>query len=604
MGRVRTIIYQISLHGSAYDARKKQWSDIYSETGCKPRRGWLDPIHNRSVLKGEFGCSVSHLRVWEKIANSNSNGIILEEDAVYDSIDTDKVDRLLNSHDSVWLGYRWNDMGYWYNCHAYAITPDTARLLIQDFKDNIIPVDEWVPLKLKHKQNYFYEKEVVTQIPRSTRPSTIEEEDSPMIDSSKINIITVATDETKMWPLSQSCDKHQINLVNLGKGDSWKSEMEGYDGLRKVELVKNLVKDLAKDEIVLFVDGYDTFFTEGYETIVQRFLDFDVDILFGAEQECWPITDNHFYKESWIDDGTPYRYLNSGLYIGYAGAINEFLNLPSTDAKGDDQLYCQTRYLKLIDGTVETEYANKVGLDYEAYIFQNHDTSIKIVNGQLWNDKTNCCGCIYHGNGGKSEKDFFYSLAEQFGYKELSSPITRTSRDLSYKEVAQDLLVTKLLSESECKDLIAKSDALGGWGNLDGDKFPAQEIRLKKLGLWKQYEVLWRDRLFKICEKHWKPVEYMGLRDAFTMRYAMDTQKSLGLHTDASLITGSVKLNDNYEGATLYFPRQDFTNLDVPVGSCILFPSQVTHGHYVDELQSGVKYSLTMWTSRYVGDEN
>ena len=38
------------------------------------------------------------------------------------------------------------------------------------------------------------------------------------------------------------------------------------------------------------------------------------------------------------------EYLNSGLYIGYAGAINDFLNLPSTDAKGDDQLYCQTRY--------------------------------------------------------------------------------------------------------------------------------------------------------------------------------------------------------------------------------------------------------------------
>ena len=593
------IVYQISLHGSAYDARGKTWQQIYSESLCKPRIGWLDPIHNRTLLKGEFGCSVSHLRVWEKIANSNSNGIILEEDAVYDSIDTDKVNVLLNSHDSVWLGYRLNDMGYWYNCHAYAITPDTAKLLVQDFKDNIIPVDEWVPMKLKDKHNYFYKEEAVTQIPRSIRPSTIEEEDNPMIDSSKINIITVATDETKMWPLSQSCDKHEINIVNLGKSDSWKSEMEGYDGIRKIELVKNLVKDLAKDEIVLFVDGYDTFFTEGYETVVQRFLDFNVDILFGAEQECWPITNDQSYKNRWPDMLTPYRYLNSGLYIGYAGALHDFFELPSTDDKGDDQLYCQSRYLSEYEG-----FSHKVALDYESYIFQNHDTSIKKINGQLFNDRTNCCGCIYHGNGGKSEKDFFYSLAKEFGYKKPFSYTTRTSRDLDYKEVAQDLLVTKLLSESECKDLIAKSDALGGWGNLEGDKFPAQEIRLKRLGLWKQYEALWKDRLFKICEKHWKPVEYMGLRDAFTMRYAMDTQKSLGLHTDASLITGSVKLNDNYEGATLYFPRQDFTNLDVPVGSCILFPSQVTHGHYVDELRSGVKYSLTMWTSRYVGDEN
>lgn len=593
------IVYQISLHGSAYDARGKTWEQIYSESFCKPCTGWLDPIHNRTLLKGEFGCSVSHLKVWEKIANSNSNGIILEEDAVYDNIDTDKVDRLLNSHDSVWLGYRLNDMGYWYNCHAYAITPDTARMLIQDFKDNIIPVDEWVPMKLKYKQNYFYKEEVVTQIPRSSRPSTIEEEDTPMIDPSKVRILTVATDETKMWPLSQSTDKYDINLTNLGKGDSWNSEMEGYDGIRKIELVNDFVKQLPKDDIVLFVDGYDTFFTEEYTTVVQRFLDFDVDILFGAEQECWPITNDQSYKNRWPDMLTPYRYLNSGLYIGYAGALHDFFELPSTDDNGDDQLYCQSRYLANYE-----DFPYKIALDYEAYIFQNHDTSIRKVNGQLWNDITNCCGCIYHGNGGKSEKDFFYSLAKEFGYEKPFSYTTRASRDLDYKEVAQDLLVTRLLSESECKDLIAKSDALGGWGNLDGDKFPAQEIRLKRLGLWKQYEALWKDRLFKICEKHWKPVEYMGLRDAFTMRYAMDTQKSLGLHTDASLITGSVKLNDNYEGATLYFPRQDFTNLDVPVGSCILFPSQVTHGHYVDELQSGVKYSLTMWTSRYVGDEN
>jgi hypothetical protein len=145
---------------------------------------------------------------------------------------------------------------------------------------------------------------------------------------------------------------------------------------------------------------------------------------------------------------------------------------------------------------------------------------------------------------------------------------------------------------------------VGGWGELDGDKFPAQELRIRNLGLWEQYEKLWKEKLAKIAMQHWEPYAHIGLRDAFTMRYSMDTQKDLGWHTDASLVTGSVKLNDNYEGATLIFPRQEFTNIDVPVGHCILFPSDVTHGHYVDELQSGTKYSLTMWTSRYEGDVN
>ena len=99
-------------------------------------------------------------------------------------------------------------------------------------------------------------------------------------------------------------------------------------------------------------------------------------------------------------------------------------------------------------------------------------------------------------------------------------------------------------------------------------------------------------------------MEHYGLRDAFTMRYTTDTQTSLALHTDASLVTGSVKLNSYYEGAELIFPRQDFSNINVKNGQCILFPAQVTHGHYVNELKSGVKYSLTMWTSRYSGDVN
>ena len=44
------------------------------------------------------------------------------------------------------------------------------------------------------------------------------------------------------------------------------------------------------------------------------------------------------------------------------------------------------------------------------------------------------------------------------------------------------------------------------------------------------------------------------------------------------------------------FERQNFSNKDVPVGKCIIWPSMVTHGHECKELKSGVKYSLTMWS--------
>lgn len=169
------IIYQISLNGDAFDARNKDWPHLIEESNCKPNLEWVDPIMNRGLLRGEFGCAVSHLRVWEKISKSNRNGIILEEDAVYESIDPNAIDTLLKEHDSVWLGYRFNTLGYWYNAHAYAIKPETAKNLIEGFRDCIIPVDEWVPAKLKVQSNFFYHPELVTQIPRSIRPSTIEE---------------------------------------------------------------------------------------------------------------------------------------------------------------------------------------------------------------------------------------------------------------------------------------------------------------------------------------------------------------------------------------------------------------------------------------------
>ena len=593
------LLYQISLHGSAYDARDKTWDQMYSETGCKPRTDWVDPLLDRPLLKGEFGCSVSHLRVWEKIAESNLNGLILEEDAVFDEINPSHVDWMLEDHDSAWLGYRWNSLGYWYNCHAYAITPDTARILLGGFKTDIIPVDEWIPAKLKDKRNYFYPVERVTQIPRSTRPSTIE--DTPMLDQikPKLNIVTVATDVNKMWPLKTSCDSRGARVTNLGSGSDWLSAMEGFDGLPKVEIVKEYLKGLPDDDLVLFMDGYDTVLADHPDVVVERFLGFNVDILFSAEESCWPLAEDEFFMSKWKDEGTPYKYLNSGVYMGRAKAISDFLEMESTDSLGDDQLYMQTRFLT----ATTSEFPYKVALDSEAYIFQSHDPQVKVVNGQLWNPRTQCCGCIYHGNGGSEAKEFFSYILSELNVWETELDVPSIIGK-AFKEVAKDVLVVPLLSHVQCQNLIHMSEQMGTWGAMEGDKFPAQEIRAKELGVRYEIEKLWEQNLALVCESYWSPVKYMGLRDAFTMKYSMDSQKSLGLHTDASLITGSVKLNDNYEGATLYFPRQEFNNIDVPVGSCLLFPGQVTHGHYVDELKSGVKYSLTMWTSRYEGDEN
>ena len=581
------IVYQISLHGSAYDARGKDWNTVEKETSCVRDTQWRDPILNRPLLVTEFGCAVSHLKVWEKIAASNRNGIILEEDAVYESIDPSAVDTLLREHDSVWLGYRLNTLGYWYNCHAYAIRPETAKRLIEGYKDAIIPVDEWVPSKLKVQSNFFFTPEVVKQIPREVRPSTIEGE------SMQVHVLTVGTDQSKMWALEQSSKAHGIAYLNLGRQVTWMGgTMEAQGGGQKINLVRNHLESLHDGDVVLFVDGYDVIINDTLPTILERYEDMGADIIFAAEKNCWPDPT----MASQFPLSTIYRYLNSGVYMGKVSYLKAFFN-EAVPNDSDDQLWMQKRFL-----SPAWQATGSANLDYEGYIFQCDD-DVEIINGQLANGM--CCPCIYHGNGGDDAKARFKNLADKFGYieeAEVLSPIYH--KGLEYEEVASEILVTDFMSEDQCKRYIEVSESLGRWGELDGDKFPAQEIRLKELGLWDEISEQWADKLSKICEKHWHPEAYLGLRDAFTMRYSMDTQTELGLHTDASLFTGSVKLNNDYVGAELVFPRQEFTNKDVKVGQCILFPSMVTHGHKVLPLRGGKKYSLTMWTCRYEGDSN
>ncbi len=59
------IVYQIScmdlrmMHGERLEYSRE-------ETGCVRDTQWRDPILDRPLLVTEFGCAVSHLRVWEK----------------------------------------------------------------------------------------------------------------------------------------------------------------------------------------------------------------------------------------------------------------------------------------------------------------------------------------------------------------------------------------------------------------------------------------------------------------------------------------------------------------------------------------------------------
>ena len=93
----------------------------------------------------------------------------------------------------------------------------------------------------------------------------------------------------------------------------------------------------------------------------------------------------------------------------------------------------------------------------------------------------------------------------------------------------------------------------------------------------------------------WPSIDDHGLRDAFVIRYEAGAQESLRVHHDVAQISASVKLDGDYDGAELCFPRQGFDNASLPIGALLAWPSLVTHPHEVSRLRRGVKYGLTIW---------
>ena len=73
------------------------------------------------------------------------------------------------------------------------------------------------------------------------------------------------------------------------------------------------------------------------------------------------------------------------------------------------------------------------------------------------------------------------------------------------------------------------------------------------------------------------------------------TREGLRLHHDVAQVSGSVRLNDGYEGGELVFPRQEVSNGSLPVGRLLAWPSLVTHPHAAEPVRRGVKYGLTIW---------
>ena len=173
-------------------------------------------------------------------------------------------------------------------------------------------------------------------------------------------------------------------------------------------------------------------------------------------------------------------------------------------------------------------------------------------------------------------------------------------RDYKILEVASNILYMPFMTKEYAEYVTACCMEKNTWAPFKGDrKYSTYDIHLKK-EIPELYEVI-GDHLSEqvwpaVC--NWWGIEPIEVSDMFALRYTEDTQTKLDLHHDDSFVSASVKLNDDYIGAELKFPKQGFSNAAIPVGGILVWPSNITHPHKCTNLIEGEKYSLTIWTKQ------
>lgn len=216
-------------------------------------------------------------------------------------------------------------------------------------------------------------------------------------------ILTVSTNDTDGYKrYMQSADAYKLPVKVLGMGEEWEGgDMNYKGGGHKVNLVRRALKQYQNDDntIVMFTDGYDVILLGAQEDIIKNFKALNASIVFSAEAFCWP---DESIANEYPKTESPYKYLNSGGYIGYASKLYSLLDKHKIKNKDDDQLYFTNLFLSK---DIQEKY--KIRLDHKATIFQSaygatgelklQESSDGFYN--LVNEITNTTPLVLHGNG-------------------------------------------------------------------------------------------------------------------------------------------------------------------------------------------------------------
>lgn len=277
---------------------------------------------------------------------------------------------------------------------------------------------------------------------------------------STLHICTYASPYRRgVGQLETSCKALGVKLHVLGLEKPYRGFCD------KFLAVQEFIKKLPEQDIVLFLDGYDTLLLAPPEEIVEKFLAIAAPIVVSAERESYP---DGSLAVLYPPSPTTFRYVNSGLYIGFVGALRKFFKaLSPFQAEDDDQALMAHFFL---------DHSGEMVLDTHCQLFLNTAhlgvDELATEGRRVFLRETETQPIAIHGNG----KSLWYQyLYDRFFPEKYTSTITAEKKVvIALLGCTHDLVLQKQIECVTALDYPKEKIA------LFIDSYPATKKRLQE----------------------------------------------------------------------------------------------------------------------------
>lgn len=580
-----------------------------AERSFRPCRSWRNPVSHHLMTWGEVACMVGHYTAWERIARSGQSAIVVEDDVEV----LGPVPAEVLREDLVYLAGKplgkpgelvdgLQEAPYMWWLAAYWLTPAAAGRLIAALRaDAVLPADDFVAYHCGHTGGHVdgeLHQQVESEhleswmLPEFCASQWSGEQSTTELAPQAASLRTVifATDPSRIDPAWRELG---YSPEVLGAGHSgWSTSGRG--GMEKLHWLRQYLGSAPGSELVLAVDGYDTRPLVEPGEMIRRWAALTSGggthgthergrIAVGGEKTCWP--DEQLAER--FDKEQPYPYPCSGTIMGWADALAEHLDAGGIDKPSwdDDQLFVHWRCIR---------WPCTWKVDPDGYLFQalaGAERSISRYEGKVANIDTRVMPGIVHGNNGAD-----MTLAHVHEWREP----TIAADAYEWIAMERDILAMPFLDEESCRWICDYGDALDTlWQPLYGDAVPGDELRVKSVdvALYAWLQGAMDNRIAEIAAQYWRPATWQPVKDLFLIRYsASGVQADIRLHHDMSFFSCSIILQRAEAGGELLFPRQGWSDVHLPAGWLVCWPSAITHPHQVTPVRAGRRVSCVVWT--------